>query len=359
MIASQPPSELRQVPSAPGPLPEHKSPFQLKPEREDLLGEVGGVRGSTHSAETPPTTGTLTFLFTDIEASTRRWDDHAEAMSTALARHDELLRLAVGTHGGTVFKHTGDGICAVFATAPTALSAAVAAQQSLQGEPWAEVEPLRVRMALHSGTAEFRDRDYFGPSLNRSARLLATAHGGQIVMSLPAEELARDSLPPDVGLVDLGEHRLADLGRPERAFQVTHPQLPVTFPPLRSLDAYRHNLPLAVTAFIGRERELEQVGELLGACRLVTLTGIGGVGKTRLALQVASAALEAFSDGVFLVELAPFIDPALVIPKSSRPWASEAALVMVTARRWRGPASTCSPGVCSWSSTTVNTSSNQ
>lgn len=179
--------------------------------------------------------GTPTFLFTDLEASTRRWEAHPEAMSGALARHDALLRGAVAGHGGTVFKHTGDGFCAVFPDARAALAAAVAGQQAMAAEEWGEVGPLRVRMALHSGTAEHRDGDWFGPALNRTARLLATAHGAQVVVSLATAELSRDVLPPKVELVDLGEHRLADLSRTERVFQLSHPDLEAEFPPLRSL----------------------------------------------------------------------------------------------------------------------------
>ena len=169
--------------------------------------------------------GTPTFLFTDLEASTRRWEEHPKAMSSALARHDVLLHEALAGHGGTVFKHTGDGFCAVFPTAGAAVAAAIDAQQAVSGEEWGEVGPLRVRMALHSGTAEHRDADWFGPALNRTARLLATAHGAQIVVSLATAELLRDALPPKVELVDLGEHRLADLSRTERVFPV--PPIPV------------------------------------------------------------------------------------------------------------------------------------
>lgn len=260
----------------------------------------------------PSEVGTFTFLFTDIEASTRRWSEHPEAMSAGLVRHDKILRQAVEGHGGAVFKHTGDGICAVFATPIAGLSAALAAQQSLQADSWEQLGDLPVRMGLHSGTADRREGDYFGPALNRAARLMATAHGGQIVVSLPTAELLRDSLPPDVGLLDLGEHRLRDLARAERVFQVTHPDLRLAFPPLRALDVHRHNLPVTLTGFIGRELELEELARLLGSSRLLNLTGVGGAGKTRLAIQAAAQSLETFADGVFLVELAPLTDPELV-----------------------------------------------
>jgi predicted ATPase/class 3 adenylate cyclase len=257
-------------------------------------------------------TAQLTFLFTDIEASTRGWERHPEDMSAALAHHDEVIQQAVKEAGGKVFKHTGDGACAVFSTAPAALGAALAAQQTLQGGEWPD-EPLRVRMSLHSGAAERRGGDYFGPALNRTARLLDTAHGQQVVMSLVTAELVRDELPPGVDLLDLGEHRLSDLTRPERVFQVTQPDLAAAFPPLRSLGAHRHNLPVAPSSFVGRAGELEAVSDLLRSSRLVTLSGVGGVGKTRLALQVAAGLLDAYPDGVFMVELASLGDPSLVV----------------------------------------------
>jgi predicted ATPase/class 3 adenylate cyclase len=254
----------------------------------------------------------LTFLFTDIEGSTRRWGEHPEAMSAALVRHDELLRGAIESHGGHVFKHMGDGIAAVFGTPYDALCAAVTTQRSLHTEAWGPIGDLPVRMGIHIGRAEYRTSDYFGPTLNRVARLMATAHGGQIVVSLPIQEIVRDDLPPEVGLLELGEHRLKDLARPEHVFQVVHPDLPATFPPLRSLAVDRHNLPVALTNFVGRRAELERTAELLRANRLVTLTGIGGTGKSRLAIQAATGALDAFTDGVYLVELAPLTEPELV-----------------------------------------------
>ena len=262
-------------------------------------------------------TAQLTFLFTDIEASTRAWERHPDHMSVSLARHDEVIQQAVKGAGGRVFKHTGDGICAAFSTAAAALAAALAAQHALQVGEW-RADPLRVRMALHSGAAERRRGDFFGPPLNRAARLLDTAHGEQIVASLVTAELLRDELPPGVELLDLGEHRLADLARPERVFQVTQSDLARTFPPLRSLGAHRHNLPVAPSSFVGRERELAAVGDLLRSARLVTLCGVGGVGKTRLGLQVAAGLLETYPDGVFMVDLALLADPAQVVSEVTR-----------------------------------------
>lgn len=273
----------------------------------------------------------LTFLFTDIEASSRAWEAQPAVMSLALARHDELLHTAVKSEGGNVFKHTGDGVCAAFPTAPAALAASLAAQQAFQAEDWAEAGPLRVRMALHSGTVEQRDADFFGPPLNRTARLLSTAHGGQVILSLVTAELAREGLPEGAELLDLGEHRLADLSRPERVYQLTHPELPATFPALRSLTTRRHNLPIATSSFIGREQELVAVTDLVRSSRLLTLIGIGGVGKTRLALQVAAGLTEDYPDGVFLVDLAPLADPAMVAAQVGR------TIGMVEAKARREP----------------------
>ena len=272
-------------------------------------------------------TGTVAFFFTDIEGSTRLWEHQPEAMRLALARHDGLLRLAIERHGGHVFKTIGDAFCASFATASQSLAAALDAQQALEKEPWGTDTPLRVRIALHSGAAEDRGGDYFGPPLNRLARLLAAGHGGQVLLSLTTQELTRDCLPPGVTLQDLGEYRLRDLERPERIFQLLHPDLPRDFPPLRFLNSSRlpNNLPQQVSSFIGRKDEAAQVEALLGRTRLLTLTGMGGTGKTRLALQVASnlllgdgdglmgdGALTGEGGGVWFVELAPLADPALV-----------------------------------------------
>jgi predicted ATPase/class 3 adenylate cyclase/Tfp pilus assembly protein PilF len=256
--------------------------------------------------------GTLTFLFTDIEGSTRLWEAQPETMRSALARHDALLRSAIEENGGHVFKTVGDAFCAAFPTAPSALAAALHVQRALVAE--AELAPLHVRMALHTGTAEQRDGDYFGPPLNRVARLLAAGHGGQVLLSNTTRELVRDSLPEGTGLRDLGEHRLKDLVRPEHIFQLDAAGLPPEHPPLKSLNPRPHNLPVQPTPLIGRERELREILEWLqgGAVRLLTLTGPGGTGKTRLALQAAAELVEEFPDGVFFVNLAPVRDAALV-----------------------------------------------
>lgn len=258
--------------------------------------------------------GTVTFLFTDIEGSTRLWEACPDAMRPALARHDLLLRLAIEEREGHVFKTMGDAFCAAFHTAADALNAAMTAQQALHSEIWPEPVTIKVRMALYTGDAELQDGDYFGQALNRISRLLNAGHGGQTLLSRTTEELARDALPPLVTLENRGEHRLRDLNQPETIFQAHHPALPAAFPPLKSLDnpALPNNLPLQLTSFIGRAKEMADVKNLLDATRLLTLTGGGGCGKTRLSLEVATDALEHFPDGVWLVELAPISDPALV-----------------------------------------------
>jgi predicted ATPase/class 3 adenylate cyclase len=253
-------------------------------------------------------TGTVTFLFTDLEGSTRLWEEHPDDMRVALARHDEILRKTVETHDGTIVKTTGDGLHAAFATADHALGAAVDAQLSLTSEVWPLPEPLRVRMGIHTGAAEERDGDYYGPAVNRAARVAAAAHGGQILVSHATEELGRDSLPPGAVLVDLGEHRLRDLARAERVFQLSAPRLRGDFPPPRSVDAFPGNLPVQLSSFIGRDADVAAIATVLRDARLVTLTGVGGVGKTRLATQVAAELLPYYPDGAWLCELAPATD---------------------------------------------------
>jgi predicted ATPase/class 3 adenylate cyclase len=256
-------------------------------------------------------TQTVTLLFTDIEGSTGLWEEYPDAMRSALATHDALLRRAIEMHGGHIFKTVGDGFYAVFPSATQALMSALESQRSLIRQTWAEIPALRVRMAINTGTAEARDGDYFGPALNRVARLLAAGHGGQILLSLSTRD-AFGPLPEDISLRDMGERRLKDLSRPERIFQVVVPDLPSDFPPLNTLEAVPNNLPTALTSFVGRERELAEVKRHLRESHLLTLTGAGGCGKTRLALQVAADLLDSFSGGVWLIELGSITDPATV-----------------------------------------------
>jgi predicted ATPase/class 3 adenylate cyclase len=253
----------------------------------------------------------FTFLFTDIEGSTALWEKYPQAMQTALARHDTLLHQAFEAEDGRVFKALGDAFYVVFAQPEQAVRAALAAQRALRAEPWGETGALRVRMALHSGDADERDGDYFGPALNRVQRLLSAAHGGQILLSQGCQEMGA-SMPLDASLLELGRHRFKGLPQPEEVYQLTAPDLPSKFPPLRSLEALVHNLPTQLTGFVGREKEIAEVKRLLTTTRILTLSGVGGTGKTRLALQSGNELLEAFSDGVWLVELAPIADPALV-----------------------------------------------
>jgi predicted ATPase/class 3 adenylate cyclase len=256
--------------------------------------------------------GTVTFLFTDLQGSTRLWEANPEAMKNALARHDEILRDAVAVHEGYVVKSTGDGLHAVFARAHDAVDAAVVMQRGLAAEGFREIGQLRVRMGVHTCEAEFRDGDYYGSGVNRAARLMGVAHGGQIVCSAASADLARDGLGEGVSFVDLGEHRLRDLSRADRVFQVSAPGLQHEFPRLASMDAFPGNLPLQVTEFVGRDSELVELAKLLGRSRLVTLTGSGGVGKTRLAIQAAAAAVPDYPDGAWFVDLAPTDDESFV-----------------------------------------------
>ncbi len=242
------------------------------------------------------------------------WEKYPDAMRAALERHDSLLNQIFAAYHGFVFKTTGDSFCTAFTKAPDALSAAVACQQALALEQWRTPVPLRVRMAIHTGTVEQRDNDYFGPPLNRVARLLAIGHGGQVLLSNAAQELVRDMLPAGAEVRDLGEHRLRDLSRPEHVFQAVHPALPSQFPPLRSLDnpELPNNLPQQTTSFIGREKDLREVNDLLKKTRVLTLSGMGGSGKTRLSLQIAADILDQYSDGVWFIELAHITDASLV-----------------------------------------------
>ena len=242
--------------------------------------------------------GVVTFLFTDIEGSTRRWDADADGMRAALAAHDDLMRATVAAHDGWLFKHTGDGVCAAFSSPRSAVDAAVAAQRALE---------LPVRMGIATGEAELRGDDYFGAVLNRAARVTAAGHGGQILLDGATAELLSD-----VSLLDLGSRRLRDIARPINVFQVCADGLHSAFAPLSTLDSPPGNLRTPTTSFLGREQEITELQTVLKAHRLVTLTGPGGVGKTRLALEVASRNAHEYPDGVWVIELAPLSDPAAV-----------------------------------------------
>lgn len=258
-------------------------------------------------------TGTVTFLFTDIEGSSALWEQHPEAMRSALQRHDTLAAQIVASHEGVLVKQRGEGdsLFVVFARASDAVEAAGALQLAFHTEPWPESIRLRVRMGLHSGEAELRDNDYLGAPVNRCARIRSITHGEQTLLSQTTADLVRDSLASPFALKDQGMHLLRDLQRPEQVFQLLHPDLPTDFPPLRSLNEQPNNLPVQLTRFIGREREIAEIRALLPTARLLTLTGVGGTGKTRLALQVAAETLDDYPDGVWLVELAPLTKPEL------------------------------------------------
>lgn len=256
-----------------------------------------------------------TFLFTDIAGSSRRWEVRPAEMNKALARHDGIVSQVVAVHDGQVVKHTGDGFSVVFERPLQAVEAAVALQRRLQQEDFSEVGDLPVRIGVHSGRATPRDGDWFGSTVNRAARLMGAAEGGQILASHETARRVRTGLPDDVQLDDLGDHVLHDLGG-ERIYQVGAAGLPADFPPLRSLSRYRTNLPAQMTSFVGRQQEIERVTELLAGSSLVTITGVGGGGKTRLALQTAGELLDDFADGVFVVEFAGLDEP-LAVPRTT------------------------------------------
>jgi predicted ATPase/class 3 adenylate cyclase len=263
--------------------------------------------------------GTLTFLFTDLEGSTRLWERFPQAMKGALERHDSILLTAVTAAGGQVVKTTGDGLMAVFGSAADAMRACLAAQRGLVEEPW-ETGAMRVRMGLHSGEAQLREDDYFGPAVIRSARIMAVGHGGQVLLSAASAALVADQLPDGAALLELGAHRLKDLGRPEQLFQLVHPALPHDFPPLATPDRRPNNLPTQASTFIGRETELREIRAHIEreSVRLLTLTGPGGTGKTRLALQVAADEIDQFDHGVFFIDLSPMRDTQGVLASMAR-----------------------------------------
>src|SRR3954471_7799673 len=249
-----------------------------------------------------PPSGTVTFLLTDLEGSTRMWEQDPIAMKAAMVRHDEIVEKNIAANRGHVFSRMGDEMAAAFATARDAGASAIAIKHALAEENWPTSTPLRARIGLHTAEAVIvDDTGYANLPINRCSRLMSAAHGGQIVLSGATESLVRDALPDGVELMDLGEHRLRDLRRPLWVFQFGREE----FAPLRTLDTFPGNLPAQVSSFIGRQAEVSRVVSALGDSRVVTITGVGGVGKTRLAIQVAADLLPRYREGVWLVELAP------------------------------------------------------
>jgi class 3 adenylate cyclase len=259
----------------------------------------------------PP--GTVTFLFTDIVRSGELWQAYPKAMEVALARHDALTRLAVQEHHGHIVKMRGDGVHAVFTSAVDALSAARAGQQALVEEDWPQpIDQIQVRMVLHTGHAQLRDDDYYGPVVNQAVRIQEIAHGGQILLSQATQMIAREELPMELSLIDLGQQHVRDFPRPERIYQLSWPGLDKTFPPLKSLPKKRSNLPEQATKLVGRKDELADINKLLADpdTRLVTIIGPGGMGKTRFSVAAAEQQLAAanFSEGIIFISLAPLAD---------------------------------------------------
>ncbi|HUQ40109.1 MAG TPA: adenylate/guanylate cyclase domain-containing protein [Acidimicrobiales bacterium] len=255
-------------------------------------------------------TGVVTFVFTDVEGSTRLWEEHPAEAALAIEQHDRLVADCITAHGGLVVKSRGEGdsVFAVFTDPGAAVQSGVALQLALAAVAWPPAARLRVRAAMHTGEAQLRDGDYYGAAVNRCARLRATAHGGQVVITAATARRVADDLRGGVALLDLGEHRLKDLTDAEQVFQLCHPDLDRDFPPLRSLPTRRHNVPPDLTSFVGRDDETTAVLDLLADHRLVTLTGPGGAGKTRLAFAVTRTAADGHGDGARLVELGGLLE---------------------------------------------------
>ena len=258
------------------------------PGANNSLGQDVNIAGNERSA----------FLFTDIEGSTQRWERAPEAMRSALARHDALLRSSIQAAGGRIFKSAGDSFCAVFTEVAHALKAAAETQVQIAADGFPEVGGLKVRMAVDAGEVEARDDDYFGRPLNRVARLLAAGHGGQVLVSTRRSRLVRDTLPRGLSLIRLGLHHLRDSQNLKKSINSRRRDLPSVFPALRTLSKSRGNLPARVTSFVGRETEIEEIKSLVETNRLVTLVGSGGVGKTSTSLKVGADIVNRFQDGV-------------------------------------------------------------
>lgn len=289
---------------------------------ESLRHLVAAIRGIPQSRTVPGEPdrwpgralpeGTVTFCFSDIEGSTRLLERLGPAYANLLQAHHDLIRAAASAHGGVEVDTQGDAFFVAFPRATEAVTAALSAQLALAAHPWPEGTEVRVRMGLHSADARLAPTGYVGLGVHKAARICSAAHGGQVLLSEVTRSLLGDDLPPEARLLDLGAHRLKDLAQPERLFQLTHQQLPESFPPLHTLDAHPHNLPVQLTSFVGREAQLAMVWGLLEGSRLVTLLGAGGAGKTRLALQLAGELVGRFEDGAWVVELAPLADPDLL-----------------------------------------------
>jgi predicted ATPase/class 3 adenylate cyclase/DNA-binding CsgD family transcriptional regulator len=281
-----------------------------------VRGNEQEATAATSSAGPPLPEGVVTFLLTDIEKSSRLWEQDEAAMAAAIALHDELVGHAVASTRGVrpVEQGEGDSVVVAFERASDALACALELQRGLRGTEWPAPCELRVRMALHTGEAQLRDAgNYVGQAITRCARLRAIAHGGQTLLSRPTFELVADRLPDGADLKPLGLQRLKDLARAEEVFELAHPELPSGFPPLRSLDVLPNNLPVQLSSFVGRDGELAEIGRLLPDHRLITLIGAGGCGKTRLAIQVAADQVDRYSDGAWWADLAPLGDPELVV----------------------------------------------
>jgi predicted ATPase/class 3 adenylate cyclase len=257
--------------------------------------------------------GTVTFLFTDIEGSTKLAQQYPDEMPALLARHNQILHQVIEAHNGYVFQIVGDSFSAAFHSASDALNAALEVQRHLYSESWSPA-PIKVRMGIHTGAAQLNDeKQYSGyATLALTQRIMTAGHGGQILLSQTAHDLTRDKVPAQVQFIDMGERSLKDVVRPEHLYQLVVPDLPSEFAPLNTLESFNHNLPAQLTSFIGREKEMDEIKNLIAAQRIVTLIGSGGAGKTRLSLRVGAECLDQFSGGIWFVELAPVTNPALV-----------------------------------------------
>jgi class 3 adenylate cyclase len=329
------------------------TPRELERLLADDLAVVLSERFAGAGVELPA--GTVTFLLTDIEGSTRLWESVPEAMEVALERHNYLVTGVIENHGGVVVTSRGEGdsFFAAFPSAVSAVEAAGACQLGLRAEDWPAGAVLRVRMGLHTGEAHVQDGDYIDHTpINRCARVRAAAHGGQVLVTQTTRDLVQGRLGGGFGLTRLGEFRLRDLAEPEPIYQLTHADLPADFPPIHTLAERAGNLPLPVSSFIGRERELQQTAAALGQARVVTLTGPGGVGKTRLALQAAAHVASRFGDGAWLCELGRSATRPGWTMRSRRCSRSPPGPARAPARRWW---SSCAPRNCCWCWTTAST----